>query len=173
VGSIKDHTLVANPTGGNLTYGEQQSVSAPVIQAADLVWKAEDDPRAGGFSTATLNIAPSFADIPDSNAATGIVKEAEDRVASIEATIFEDAATDAGHVYEQLTADAIATLDSISWLVGTAMTADNPVKAVGIIMPDPEPDEATINALGTKAAHDVTLIGRGAAANTELEIIFQ
>ena len=40
-------------------------------------------------------------------------------------------------------------------------------------MPDPEPDEVTIANLGTKAAHDVKLIGRGAAANSELEIIFQ
>lgn len=173
VGSIKDHTLVANPAGGNLTYGEQQSVSAPVIKDVGFLWRTDDDPRVGGFTTLTLNIAPSFADIPDSNAAEGVVKEAEDRVVSIEGSIFEEPDTDAGHVYEQLTAEDIATLDPIDFLVGDVMEDTFPAKAVGIIMPDPEPDEATINALGSKAGHDVTLIGRGAAENEELEIIFQ
>lgn len=171
VGSIKDHSLLVFPT--TLTYGEQQSVSAPVIEGVSFVWRTDDDPRVGGFSTLTLNIAPSFATIGDSNAATGEVKEMEDREASIDGTIFEEPDTDAGHVYEQLTATAIATLDPIDFLVGTAMVADTPVKAVGITMPDPEPDEVTIANLGSKAAHDVKLIGRGATANTELEIIFQ
>ena len=171
VGSIKDHSLAVLPT--TLTYGVQQSESAPVVEGVALVWRTDDDPRVGGFSTLTLNITPSFATIGDSNAAQGEVKEMEDREVSIEGTIFEEPDTDAGHVYEQLTATAIATLDPIDFLVGTAMTADNPVKAVGITMPDPEPDEVTIAALGTKAAHDVKLIGRGASANTELEIIFQ
>jgi len=168
VGSVKEHSLPGYGVPATLTYGEQQSVSAPVIQAVANTWR-----EARGFSTATLGITPTFTEIPDSNAATGVVKEQEDREVTFEGTLFADDTTDEGHEYEQLTAEAIATLDPISFLVGDAMTDGNPVKAVGIVINDPEPDEVTIANLGTKAAHDVKLIARSATANTELEINFQ
>ena len=47
-----------------LTYGEQQSVSAPKLAGAGFTWRTDDDPRVGGFSSLTLNIAPAFATSP-------------------------------------------------------------------------------------------------------------
>lgn len=171
VGSVKDHSLPGYGVPATLTYGEQASVSAPTIVSAANTWR-----EARGFSTATLNITPSFETIGDCNAATGEVKEMEDRETTFDATIFADDTTDEGHEYEQLTADAEGTLDQLSFLVGDVMADTEAAKAVGIIMPLPEPSEATIANLGTKAAHDINLTARGAAAgsgNDELEINFQ
>jgi hypothetical protein len=168
VGSIKDHSVPGYGVPATLTYGEQQTVSAPTIEAVANTWR-----EARGFSTATLNISPTIDDIPDSNAATGVVKEPSDREVSFEGTLFADDTTDEGHEYEQMTASDIATLDQLSFLVGTVMADTLLAEAVGIIIPDPEPDEVTIQNLGTKAAHEVKLIARSATANTELQINFQ
>lgn len=165
VGSIKDHSLAALP--GTLTYGEQASVTAPSIVSVANTWR-----EARGFSTATLNIAPAFEDIPDSNSATGVVKEQTDREVTFEGTVFADDGTDKGHEYEQLTATDQATLDQLLFTVGDAMTDGNPAEAVRVVINDPEPDEATIAALGSKAAHDVRLIARGSSGDDELSLDF-
>jgi hypothetical protein len=171
VGSVKDHSLPGYSVPATLTYGAQASESAPVIQAVNNTWR-----EARGFSSATLSITPTYESIGDSNAITGEVKEQTDRETVFTATIFADDTTDEGHEYEQVTADAEGTLDQLSFLVGDAMTAGNPAKAVGIVMPYPEATEATIAALGTKAAHEISLSARGyslGSGNDELEINFQ
>lgn len=168
VGSVKDHSIPGYGIPATTTYGEQLTVSAPVIEGVANTWQ-----HARGFSTATLAITPTIDDIPDSNAATGVVKEPSDREVTFEGTLFADDTTDEGHEYEQITAEDIATLDALSFLVGDAMTDTNPAEAVGITIPDPEADQATIANLGTKAANDVRLIARSATANSELEIEFQ
>jgi hypothetical protein len=173
VGSIKDHSLPGYGVPATLTYDvagvtAQQAVSAPVIQAVANTWR-----EARGFSTAILGITPTFADIPDSNATTGVVKEQENREVTFEGTLFADDTTDEGHEYEQMTASDIATLDPLSFQVGDDMSGTDAVKAFEITIPDPEPDEVTIANLGTKAAHDVKLIARGATANSEFELLFR
>lgn len=165
VGSVKNHAVAAIPS--TLTYGDQQTVSAPVIQAVGNAWQ---DTR--GFSTLTLNIAPSFEDIPDSNAATGLVKEQTDRETRIEATLFADDSVDEGYEYSQLIEASQGNLDPLAFTVGDAMTNGSVVEAVTVSVPEPEADEASIAALGTKAANDLTLFGRGTAGNDELELIF-
>lgn len=175
VGSIKDHSLAAIP--GTLTWGPgagegQAERSAPKTLGAGFTWR--DGPARGGFSEGTLNLTPAYTDIGDCNAATGLVKEQEDRETSFEATIFSDDTTDDGHEYEQLTTESQAVLDQMSFLVGTAMADGEPVEAVGIIMDDPEPETIEVTNLGTKRAYNAKLVGRGTSAgNNEIEINFQ
>ena len=167
VGSVKEHSVPGYGVPATLTYGDQQSVSAPVIETVAHTWR-----EARGFSEATLNITPTFEEIGDSNATDGIVKEQSNRDVTFEGTIFADDTTDEGHEYEQLTASDIATLDPLSFTVGDAMTDGSVVKAFKVEIDDPEPDEVTIANLGTKAAHSVNLTARSATANKELQLTF-
>jgi hypothetical protein len=164
VGSVNLHQVEGFPV---LDYGNQQDVSAPVIETVAHTWQ-----HARGFSDAALNITPTFVDIGDSNATDGIVKEQSGREVTFEGTIFADDTTNEGHEYEQLTAEAIATLDPLSFAGGDAMTDGSVVEAFKVEIDDPEPDEVTIANLGTKAAHSVKLVARSATANKELQLTF-
>lgn len=169
VGSIKDQSLYASlPTP---TWGEQASVSAPVVENIGNEW---EDTR--GFSAGTLNINNSLAQIDDSNAPTGEVVENTGRETTFDATLFASSTVDKGYEYSQLTATAEGTLDQLSFQVGSSMTAGNPAKAVEVVIPKPELTTQAANALGTKAAYDISVSARGAAAgsgNDELFIYFR
>lgn len=166
VGSIQDHSLAALPT---LDYGEQETVSAPVIETVGNTWG-----NTRGWSEATLNIGNTITDIGDSNQTGGFVKEQTDRETTFEATLYADDTTDKGYEYGQLIATASGTLDPLFFLVGDAMTTGNPAEGVGIVLPLPELTEATPTALGTKAAHEVVLTARGSGSgNNALQINFQ
>ncbi len=167
VGSIKDHSVAALPT--TLTWGEQATVSAPTCVSLANQWQ---DTR--GFGTGTLAITPEITDVGDVNAATGIVKEETDREVIFTGDLFADSTVDKGYEYSQLIETTQGNLDELSFLVGSAMTANNPAEAVAISIPDPELTEASPIALGSKAGHDVNLIGRGTGSgDNELYIRFR
>lgn len=168
VGSIKERTLAALPT---LTFGEQASVTAPKVETVGNQWQ---DVR--GFSEGALAIGPNIEDIGDSNAAGGFVKEQTDREVKFEGTLYGDDTVDKGYEYSQIIAAAEAALDQLSWQVGANMTGNNPAEAIQVLMPFPELNEKSIEALGTRAGYGVELVARGTAAgggNDELEIIFR
>ncbi len=168
VGSIKDQSLASLPTP---TWGEQASVSAPVVENIGNEW---EDTR--GFATGTLAISNSVTEIDDSNAPTGEVVENTGRETTFDATLFASSTVDKGYEYSQLTATAEGTLDQLSFQVGSSMTAGNPAKAVQVVIPNPELTTQAANVLGTKAAYDISVSARGAAAgsgNDELEIYFR
>lgn len=169
VGSIKDQSLAALPT--TLDYGLQASVSNPVVDSIAHQWQ---DTR--GFSAGKLTINNTIDDIPDSNAADGIVKEKSDREVTFEGTLFGDDSTDKGYEYSQLIESVEGNLDQLSFTVGSAMVDDTTRQlAHQIQIPLPELQTQDVNALGTKAGYDVSVIARGAAAgsgNDELEVIF-
>lgn len=168
VGSIKDHSLAAIPS--TLTYGPQASVSAAKVVSVANAWQ---DTR--GFSTATLNIGNTIEDIGDSNQTTGFVKEQTDREVTFSGTLYADDTVNKGYEYSQIIAASEGTLDALSFTVGPAMTDGSTILAHRIVIPLPEARQETANALGTKAAYDVELVARGAAAgggNDELQILF-
>ncbi len=166
VGSIKDQIVSALPI--TVTYGEQATVSAPIIEAAAFTWQ-----DARGFNTCTLDITPAIDTLGDSNAATGQVKEQSDRETSLTMNLFGDDTVDTGYEYSQLIEPTQGNLDVASFLIGDVMSGTDAVKAFGIDFPDPELDEMTSAALGTKASNEIKLIARGSVANNELNLIFQ
>jgi len=165
VGTVLAPTLAAIPS--TLTYGEQASVSAPVVKAVANAWQ-----ETRGFEELTLSIEPAFEDFPDSNAAEGIVKEASDREVKVSASLFAD---DAAKNYDltQILATAAGTLDQLSFQVGTDMAINLPQLAHQILVPQPELLTTAPQKLGTKAGSEIELVARGATANSELEIIFR
>jgi len=168
VGSVKDLSGDAIPV---LTYGNQASVAVPVIKDVGHTWLPSAALR--GFSTATLTIDQTFDDFGDSNAVSGSVKEQSEREVVFAATLFsDDAGTNEGFEAVQVAETNQANLEPMQFEYGDAMTATNPVEAVRVVMPEPELRSFDINNIGSKAAVDVELIGRGTSGNDELELIF-
>ena len=168
VGSIKDHA--AGNVPGTTTYGEQETVSSPVVEGVGHGWR---DTR--GFQDLTLNLTPNVVDVADSNATDGITKDFDGRETTIEATLFADDSTDKIYDYSQLVETDAANLDQLSFQVGADMVDDTtPAKAVQIVVPKPQLSASEIARLGQKAGSDVNLIARGSGSgNNELEIIFR
>ena len=158
-------TVAAIPS--TLTYGEQASVSAPVVQAVANAWQ-----ETRGFEELTLSIEPTFEDFPDSNAPTGTIKEQSDRETKISARLFSDDA-DKGYDLEQILATTSGELDTLTFQVGPNMTTGNPAVAHQVNVPQPELLTTSPQKLGTKAGTEIELAARHTTANFELEIIFR
>jgi hypothetical protein len=171
VGTIKDpssktQTAVTLPT---LDYGPQADESAPLIETVNHIWNVER-----GFQSLTLNIAPAIEEQRDSNLSDGLYKEVSDRVTSINASIFVDAAGE-GEVYEaaQAWADAIGDLDQLSFKVGTDTGDGDITKAFEILAPTPELETTAMQKFGSKGGNLVNLNLINSAGDEELEILFR
>lgn len=169
VGSIKDPTddsfaVAALPT---LDYGPQATESAPVIESVGNFWEAFK-----GFSAFELAITQDTSEVPDSNSPNGVVVDASGRTVTATGTLYED---DANGVHEarQVFADSAGDLDALLFNVGAAAGDGEVMRRHGIIIPAPEVDEITPNAIGDKAANEISFVARSATANEELTILFQ
>lgn len=170
-GTVDAHA--AGDVPATLTYGEQASVSAPVVEGVAHTWDI-----ARGWSEATLSVTPTFEEIPDSNQTPAIRNRATGRETEWTATIFADDAHTEAKIYEytQLINESQAIMDQISFLIGTVMADTLPAEAVGVIMPYPELVEMTPTVLGDQAAYEITTRARGdsgGSGNDELEFNFQ
>lgn len=175
VGSVKDPAAkgfsgVSLPT---LDYGTQLTVSAPTTELAAHTWN-----QARGFSDLTWTINNTIDDIPDSNATDGIVKEISAQEFNIDATLFVDDTAGDDEVFEldQALATVIGDLTQLGYTVGTPEDSGGgalPAVAHTLVFADPELDETGPTKLGTKAGNVVALVARAAAANGEMELIFE
>ncbi len=170
VGSIKDVSVAALP--GTLTPGEQGSVSAPIVESVANTWQ-----NTRGFSELTIDIEPSIADVGDSNAADGIVKEIEDRVVSVSGTLYSDSTGSyESFDYDQIIEEVEGNLVELTFQVGSDGTANNPAKAHSHSFPLLELHVSDQDKLGSRAATTIEGVARGAAGgggNDEMELIFR
>ncbi len=166
VGSIKDHAAAALPS--TLTYGEQQTVSAPVTEGIAHQWQ---DSR--GYLDAVLSLIPEFEVIPDSNLTPPERRRQVGRETSLSGTLFADSAVDKKYEYDQMIETVQANLDQMSFLIGTVMSGTDPVDAWQMLMPDPELDESGPNSGGDLATNVIKVVARGTAGDDEIELIFQ
>lgn len=170
VGSVKDPAakgFSASVLPTTLDYGPQATVTAPTIEQVGNAWQ-----ETKGFSTLTLTITPSIAEISDSNAVDGLVKEVDGREVDIAATLFADD-TDGVHEVDQAWATAVGDLDALSFQVGSDADTTNPNKAVQVVVDQPELQDVTPAPLGSQVGHTVNLKARHSTANNELDIIFR
>jgi hypothetical protein len=166
VGSIKDVTEAALPT--TLTYGVQATVAPPIVEGVAHAWGATR-----GFETLTLGFEQEIEDVPDSNVATGFVKDKTSRVTkiSIEGLYTDD--SDEDFADTQAAVNSSGSLSQLSFQVGTNGVTGQPVKAVQIVVPQPVLVSVEKTKLGSKAAENVELEARHDTANAELQIIFR
>ena len=165
VGSIKDQTEVGLPT--TLTYGVQATVSAPIVESVANLWSTTR-----GFATLKLSFDQKIDDVPDSNVATGFLKDKTERVTGIDVVIYTDDA-DEDFADTQLAVTSSGALAQISFQVGASGTASNPMKAVQIVGAQPVILEVEPVRIGSKAADHITAELRHDTANAELEIRFR
>ncbi len=165
-----DGITPASPLVPVLDYGVQLSVSAPRVEGVGHNWGV-----ARGFQTLTLEISQNVQEIGDSNIdISARVFEAEDRATTVNAEIFVDSVGD-GEVYEmnQILADVVGDLDSLSFQVGDDTIASVPAKAVKVTCPQPALTNFKPIQLGTKAGVEVDLLLGHSTDKEELAIEFR
>ena len=169
VGTVKDVSQASLP--GTLTWNEQASVSAPKITAVANEWK-----NTRGFSELTITIAQDIADVPDSNATDGIVKELDGRTTTVTGTLFsDDTGSDEIFDADQIEEDTEGNLEELTFEVGDASTDGNPVKAINYSLPLLELHVSNQDKLGSRAATVITGVARGASGaggNDEFDMVF-
>ena len=165
VGSIKDASTY---TIGSLstTYGAQQSVAAPIVEDAIYTWSV-----ARSFESGTLSFGTTIEDKQRSNAVDGVSKKITNREVRWTSRVLMDSAA-AAQEYGQLTETDSANLDAMSWEVGDAATATNPVEQVQISIPQPELESFDFTEDGNDAVADIVARASHATANEELTISF-
>ena len=165
VGSVKEHSEANLPT---LTYGNQATVSAPVVESLGFAWGG----TRGGESL-SVELATSIDETPDFNKPSGVRKSISDRTVDVAALLFADNATNRIFDYTQLVATLDATLSQLSFQVGANMTTGNPARALQILMPKLELQKSSVRKRDGKFATEIAARARHTSVNAEFELIFR
>ena len=153
-------------------YGNQASLSAPVIEGAAFQW-GPDTPAAReiGFSTLELTVSNEFETVASSNSANGRTQRQTGRTITCSATID---ATSGEFLYEidQIGSSNISTAEALSFSYGTSATIGATVNAFNVSMPDPELVSIEPDKLGDSQAWSLELVARGATIDSELTLSY-
>ena len=154
-------------------YGNQASLSAPVIEGAAFTW-GPDTPAARqiGFSTLELTVSNEFETVASSNSANGRTQRQTGRTISCNATID---ATSGEFLYEldQIGSDNISTAENLTFSYGTSATVGGIVNGFKILVPDPELVSLEPERLGDSQAWSLEVVARGATIDSELLVQYQ
>ena len=149
-----------------LNYGNQASISAPVVQGVGHNWGISAAQR--GFTEATLSIDNQIDELPDSNSTTGKRNRQTGREITMAVTLFADS----GSIdYERAAlVRTSAPTDQQQFQVGTP--GGSVANAVRVTLPTPEMRKFTPDPVGASYVVQAELAAVNGSANGELEIIF-
>tara|TARA_R110000787_G_scaffold94732_1_gene197549 strand:+ start:797 stop:1891 length:1095 start_codon:yes stop_codon:yes gene_type:complete len=151
-------------------YGNQASLSAPVIEGAAFTW-GPDTPAAReiGFSTLEITVSNDFETVASSNSANGRTQRQTGRTISCNATID---ATSGEFLYEldQIGSDNISTAEALSFTYGTRAVVGGIVNAFEVSIPDPELVSIEPERLGDSQAWSLELVARAATIDGEIAL---
>lgn len=154
-------------------YGNQASLSAPVIEGAAFTW-GPDTPAAReiGFSTLELTVSNDFETVASSNASNGRTQRQTGRTISCNATID---ATSGEFLYEvdQIGSSNISTAEALSFSYGTAAAIGGTINAFSVSIPDPELVSLEPERLGDSQAWTIELLARGSTIDSELSLAYE
>ena len=154
-------------------YGNQASLSAPIIQGVGFTW-GPDTPaaRALGFSDLTISVSLKTEEIKAANLTPGTLTRQTGRTITVSGT-FDAESSEALYETDQLAADAIANAEQLTFLVGTAATGSDTANAYQIDIDDPEVVSLEPGKTSNSADWTFSAIARSASANGELSLIYK
>ncbi len=172
IGEVLDFVTSGLPT--TLSYGLQAQVGAEAIRGVGNQWGVSR-----GWSDCTFNVAATIDDIPDSNAATGVVKEPSDLEVTLDVTLYKDDSApgyEAAELQRSSTTEAPAQTpkawDAFGWLVGAAASGTTPRLGYSVNFPTPELQSEQPAPQGVSSASTLSLIGRAETAGEEFVLSF-
>lgn len=150
----------------SLTYGNQASLSAPVVKGVANSWG-----QTRGFNELSLSVDNSIEQIGDSNETTvGYVLEQGDRTITLDCIHFQD---DGDLDFERANmVNTSAPTDDLSFTIGTVATDGSTIDAVTIQANNAQVRSVTLVDLGAKAGIQSSSVLTGTTANSEISIIF-
>lgn len=129
-------------------YGTQQSVSAPSVVGVANAWG-----QTRGWNTLAITIENNVDDTPDANQATGIRKAQTERTISVSGAFWVDS-TDSDFGYQK-TVGATAPTEDMTFQVGTAAGASDPINAFAMTLANLEVDSRKENRIGTALVEEI------------------
>ena len=153
--------------GLTLDYGDQDDVSAPVVEGVGNTWGPVE-----GWSQMSLTVTNDLQEVGDSNQTPALSDEPAGRVSQFSATLYtQDSNKDYGA--EQIRAAIVGDLNAIGWNIGAVGIANEPITRIDydMTLPELQIDQAAV--VGDKASFVATATARGSGTgNNELQFTF-
>lgn len=164
VGSV---TWTADDVPATLTYGEQATVSAPMVATSAFI-----SGTARSYNQLTLTTGLELERVPDSNSATGERLRPTGRFTNVSGTMRVETSVSDDFDRLQLEADDLATVVSMSWRVGNAAAAGTPALKHELILDNMNFQSSAPDKSGNVAVTNVEAKGVRGGSSDEIRLDF-